>query len=103
MHNTSNTQNNPIPSNNISATILPGSVTTGNLVTSTITSVVNWTPQKTYWNNICLDDELPKLIKTQKQFDVLKNILIQKGILTEEEIDDAINAMELMDEMIKET
>lgn len=98
-----NNQNNVISSNNaiVSTTIASGSITTGPLMVPN-TSSVNWVPQKTYWRGICLDDELPELINTKKQFNALKNLLIQKGILTEQEIDDAINAMELMDEMTKD-
>lgn len=46
-----------------------------------------------------VEKELKEAQKIKKQFNALSTILIQKGILTEKEINECIEAMEVMDKL----
>ena len=90
-------------------------MTQNNTNTNTITSYPSVTANlstqsistgKTYFydgaKEICLTDLIIDLKNKSRQVDCLTKILIQKGILTEEEINDVIASLDVMEKITKE-
>jgi len=77
-------------------------VTTSNLNTTAGYNTFRPIPQRLFVDDMDIGQELQEARKIKKQFNALYKLLIQKGIFSEQEIEDLINATDLMDEMSKE-